>query len=118
MEGIEYMNDDPGMVDVLYAKVHMKDGSNRLQELVDRVLERFQASGLIVKEWNSVKLHATVMNTLFRKDPNAEGRYNLYTADGKYIFKERESFDGRNILKRFTVDSFGNYASCGQIDFS
>uniref|UniRef100_A0A8C9C1X0 Activating signal cointegrator 1 complex subunit 1 n=1 Tax=Phocoena sinus TaxID=42100 RepID=A0A8C9C1X0_PHOSS len=42
-----------------------------LQELVDRVLERFQASGLIVKEWNSVKLHATVMNTLFRKDPNA-----------------------------------------------
>uniref|UniRef100_F6Q2Y1 Activating signal cointegrator 1 complex subunit 1 n=1 Tax=Bos taurus TaxID=9913 RepID=F6Q2Y1_BOVIN len=137
MSGIEYMNDDPGMVDVLYAKVHMKDGSNRLQELVDRVLERFQASGLIVKEWNSVKLHATVMNTLFRKDPNAEGRYNLYTADGKYIFKERESFDGRNILKlfenfyfgtlklnsihisqRFTVDSFGNYASCGQIDFS
>ncbi|NP_001356028.1 activating signal cointegrator 1 complex subunit 1 isoform 8 [Homo sapiens] len=109
----------------------------KLQELVDRVLERFQASGLIVKEWNSVKLHATVMNTLFRKDPNAEGRYNLYTAEGKYIFKERESFDGRNILKlfenfyfgslklnsihisqRFTVDSFGNYASCGQIDFS
>uniref|UniRef100_A0A8I5N9W7 Activating signal cointegrator 1 complex subunit 1 n=2 Tax=Cercopithecinae TaxID=9528 RepID=A0A8I5N9W7_PAPAN len=109
----------------------------KLQELVDRVLERFQASGLIVKEWNSVKLHATVMNTLFRKDPNAEGRYNLYTADGKYIFKERESFDGRNILKlfenfyfgslklnsihisqRFTIDSFGNYASCGQIDFS
>lgn len=29
----------------------------------------------------------------------AEGRYNSYTADGKYIFKERESFDGRNILK-------------------
>ncbi|XP_029056900.1 activating signal cointegrator 1 complex subunit 1 isoform X4 [Monodon monoceros] len=99
MAGIEYMNDDPGMVDVLYAKVHMKDGSNRLQELVDRVLERFQASGLIVKEWNSVKLHATVMNTLFRKDPNAEGRYNLYTTDSKYVFKERESFDGRNILK-------------------
>ncbi|XDB65481.1 hypothetical protein ABFV05_019097 [Capra hircus] len=107
MAGIEYMNDDPGMVDVLYAKVHMKDGSNRLQELVDRVLERFQASGLIVKEWNSVKLHATVMNTLFRKDPNAEGRYNLYTADGKYIFKERESFDGRNILKLFENFSFG-----------
>ncbi|XP_062071335.1 activating signal cointegrator 1 complex subunit 1 isoform X2 [Lepus europaeus] len=106
MAGIEYMNDDPGMVDVLYAKVHMKDGSNRLQELVDRVLERFQASGLIVKEWNSVKLHATVMNTLFRKDPSAEGRYNLYTADGKYIFKERESFDGRNILKAFCLFDF------------
>lgn len=29
----------------------------------------------------------------------AEGRYNVHTPDGKYIFKERESFDGRNILK-------------------
>lgn len=45
---------------------------SRLQELVDRVLERFQALGLIVKDWNSVKLHATVMNTLFRKDPNGK----------------------------------------------
>ena len=27
---------------------------------------------MIVKEWNSVKLHATVMNTLFRKDPNGK----------------------------------------------
>ncbi|XP_075390901.1 activating signal cointegrator 1 complex subunit 1 isoform X2 [Tenrec ecaudatus] len=71
MAGIEYMNDDPAMVDVLYAKVHMKDGSNRLQELADRVLERFQSSGLIVKEWSPVKLHATVINTRFRKDPNA-----------------------------------------------
>ncbi|OBS68715.1 hypothetical protein A6R68_02739 [Neotoma lepida] len=128
MAGIEYMNDDPAAVFCLLLYPF-----HRLQELVDRVLERFQALGLTVKEWNSVKLHATVMNTLFRKDPNAEGRYNLYTPDGKYIFKERESFDGRNILKkfenfyfgslklnsihisqRFTVDSFGNYASCGQ----
>lgn len=29
VKGIEYMNDDPAMVDVLYAKVTMKDGSNR-----------------------------------------------------------------------------------------
>jgi len=27
--GIEYMNDDPAMVDVLYAKVNPKDGSDR-----------------------------------------------------------------------------------------
>lgn len=45
---------------------------SRLQELVDRVLERFQSLGLIVKEWTSVKLHATVMNTLLRKDPNGK----------------------------------------------
>lgn len=28
--GIEYMNDDPAMVDVLYAKVNVRDGSDRL----------------------------------------------------------------------------------------
>lgn len=27
--GVEYMNDDPAVMDVLYAKVHMKDGSGR-----------------------------------------------------------------------------------------
>lgn len=27
--GVEYMNDDPAMTDVLYAKVQMKDGSDR-----------------------------------------------------------------------------------------
>lgn len=36
------------------------------------MLERFQSLGLIVKEWTSVKLHATVMNTLLRKDPNGK----------------------------------------------
>ena len=29
VKGIEYMNDDPAMVDVLYAKVNMKDGSDK-----------------------------------------------------------------------------------------
>ena len=27
--GIEYMNDDPAMVDVLYAKVNVKDNSDK-----------------------------------------------------------------------------------------
>lgn len=27
--GVEYMNDDPAVMDVLYAKVRMKDGSDR-----------------------------------------------------------------------------------------
>ncbi|XP_066477793.1 activating signal cointegrator 1 complex subunit 1 isoform X2 [Tiliqua scincoides] len=132
--GIEYMNDDPAMIDVLYAKVHMKDGSNKLQQIADRLMDRFVTSGLMMKEWDRVKLHATVMNTVFRKDPNAE-ELNSKTA-GK-SFKERESFDGRNILKffenfyfgeakldsiylsqRFSTDSSGYYATSGQLTFS
>ncbi|XP_053928159.1 activating signal cointegrator 1 complex subunit 1 isoform X2 [Cuculus canorus] len=95
--GVEYMNDDPAMTDVLYAKVHMKDGSDKLQVIADQLVERFVASGLMLKEWDRVKLHATVMNTLFRKDPGAEERNNTVT--GKSSFKERESFNGQNILK-------------------
>ncbi|XP_009288835.1 activating signal cointegrator 1 complex subunit 1 isoform X1 [Aptenodytes patagonicus] len=133
--GVEYMNDDPAMTDVLYAKVHMKDGSDRLQVIADQLVERFVASGLMLKEWDRVKLHATVMNTLFRKDPSAEERNNTMT--GKSSFKERESFNGRNILKlfenfyfgeaqldsvrlsqRFSSDASGYYATSGQLTFS
>ncbi|XP_042673650.1 activating signal cointegrator 1 complex subunit 1 isoform X2 [Centrocercus urophasianus] len=104
--GVEYMNDDPAMMDVLYAKVHMKDGSDKLQMIADQLVERFVASGLMLREWDRVKLHATVMNTLFRKDPSgAEERSNTVT--GKSSFKERESFNGRNILKLFENFSFG-----------
>ncbi|NXP37949.1 ASCC1 protein, partial [Leiothrix lutea] len=129
--GVEYMNDDPAMTDVLYAKVHMKDGSDRLQMVADQLVERFVASGLMLKEWDRVKLHATVMNTLFRKDPTEE-RNNTMT--GKSSFKERESFNGQNILKlfenfyfgevqldsvrlsqRFSSDASGYYATSGQL---
>ncbi|NXY08543.1 ASCC1 protein, partial [Pteruthius melanotis] len=132
--GVEYMNDDPTMTDVLYAKVHMKDGSDRLQMVADQLVERFVASGLMLKEWDKVKLHATVMNTLFRKDPTEEQNN---TMTGKSSFKERESFNGQNILKlfknfyfgevqlnsvrlsqRFSSDASGYYATSGQLCFS
>ncbi|KAM9326479.1 activating signal cointegrator 1 complex subunit 1 [Gastrophryne carolinensis] len=132
VSGIEYMNDDPAMVDILYAKVEMKDGSERLQLIVDRLMQRFVSSGLMLKEWDRVKLHATVMNTLFRKDPLAEER--IPVASGRPGQRERESFDGRNILKlfekfyfgeldldivhlsqRFSSDSSGYYTSSGQV---
>ncbi|NWI60990.1 ASCC1 protein, partial [Calyptomena viridis] len=134
LAGVEYMNDDPAMTDVLYAKVHMKDGSDRLQVIADQLVERFVASGLMLKEWDRVKLHATVMNTLFRKDPTEEGNN---TMAGKSSFRERESFNGRNILKlfenfwfgevqldsvrlsqRFSSDASGYYATSGQLSFS
>ncbi|NXK67717.1 ASCC1 protein, partial [Sylvietta virens] len=132
--GVEYMNDDPAMTDVLYAKVRMKDGSDRLQMVADQLVEQFVASGLMLKEWDRVKLHATVMNTLFRKDPTEEANN---TMTRKSSFKERESFNGQNILKlfenfyfgqvqldsvrlsqRFSSDASGYYATSGQLCFS
>ncbi|XP_060796158.1 activating signal cointegrator 1 complex subunit 1 isoform X3 [Neoarius graeffei] len=70
VKGIEYMNDDPSMVDVLYAKVCVQDESDKLQQIANRLVECFVAAGLMNKEWDRVKLHATIMNTLFRNDPS------------------------------------------------
>ncbi|XP_051795013.1 activating signal cointegrator 1 complex subunit 1 isoform X1 [Acanthochromis polyacanthus] len=131
--GIEYMNDDPAMVDVLYAKVNIKDRSDKLQVIADRLVEHFVSTGLMTREWDRVKLHGTVMNTLFRKDSTVEDTGGT----GRQATSEREAFDARNILKKFgaycfggfelntvllsqrySTDSTGYYSSAGSINFS
>lgn len=103
--GIEYMNDDPAMVDVLYAKVNVKDNSDKLQMIADRLVEHFVSAGLMVREWDRVKLHGTVMNTLFRKDSTVEDT----GGPGRQTISEREAFDARNILKVFRAHDFGEF---------
>lgn len=41
--------------------------------MADQLVEHFVSEGLMVREWDRVKLHGTVMNTLFRKD--LSGKY-------------------------------------------
>ncbi|CAJ1080289.1 activating signal cointegrator 1 complex subunit 1 [Xyrichtys novacula] len=103
--GIEYMNDDPAMVDVLYAKVKSKDESNKLQVIADRLVEHFVSVGLMIREWDRVKLHGTVMNTLFRRDSTVED----VGGTGRQTVNEREAFDARNILKKFGTYHFGDF---------
>ena len=67
----------------------------RLQALVDRLVDKFSASGLMQKEFERVKLHVTVMNTLFRKDPADTESPRA----GRGQRKTRESFDARGVLK-------------------
>ncbi|XP_037133284.1 activating signal cointegrator 1 complex subunit 1 [Syngnathus acus] len=131
--GIEYMNDDPAMVDVLYAKVNVTDGSDKLQVIADHLVEYFVSVGQMTQEWDRVKLHATVINTLFRKDTTVEEA----SGSGRHGKNEREAFDARNILKtfgayhfgeldlntvslsqRYSADCMGYYASAESISFS
>ncbi|XP_026171800.1 activating signal cointegrator 1 complex subunit 1 [Mastacembelus armatus] len=105
VSGIEYMNDDPAMVDVLYAKVSVKDRSNKLQVIADQLVEHFVSAGLMVREWDRVKLHGTVMNTLFRKDSTVED----LGGQGRQTMNEREAFNARNILKNFGAYCFGEF---------
>lgn len=48
---------------------------SRLQVIADRLVEYFVSVGQMAREWDRVKLHGTVMNTLFRKDTTGEDNF-------------------------------------------
>ncbi|XP_074657827.1 activating signal cointegrator 1 complex subunit 1-like [Tubulanus polymorphus] len=110
VNGLEYMNDDPNEVDVLYAKVEIADGSDRLQMLTDRIVDSFVTAGLVQREFDRLKLHATVMNTLFRKDPSGASSVRVEK-------KPRESFDASNVLRLFGDYDF-NMLKIGEVHLS
>ncbi|KAL8595369.1 hypothetical protein ACOMHN_024068 [Nucella lapillus] len=105
IRGLEYMNDDPGAVDVLYAKVAPGPEADRLQMLSDRLVDRFVSRGLMQRQYERVKLHLTVMNTLFRKDSSGTAAPRLQSMRG--AAKERESFNAASILQKFEEFEFG-----------
>ena len=69
----------------------------RLQCLVDDLTSKFIAANLMLKQYDRVKLHATVMNTLFRKEPDQPS--SQQDANRQKHAKDRESFDARNVLQ-------------------
>ncbi|XP_029648191.2 activating signal cointegrator 1 complex subunit 1 isoform X1 [Octopus sinensis] len=101
--GLEYMNDDPGAVDVLYIKVIQPENSERLEVLCNQLVEKFTVAGLMQKDYDRVKLHATIMNTLFRSDPSGVARVQSNRG------APRKSFDAKQILKKFGNFDFGSY---------
>ncbi|XP_064640403.1 activating signal cointegrator 1 complex subunit 1-like isoform X2 [Lineus longissimus] len=115
IQGLEYMNDDPNAVDVLYAKVELEDESDRLQILCDRLVDKFVSSGLMHRDSDRVKIHVTVMNTMFRKDPS--GAVIQAKSGQRGATKERVSFDASNVLRLFGNYSFGQLV-IGQLHLS
>uniref|UniRef100_A0A023FZE5 K Homology domain-containing protein n=1 Tax=Amblyomma parvum TaxID=251391 RepID=A0A023FZE5_AMBPA len=116
VHGLEIMNDDPGEVDVLYAKVSAfnREGPSRssekckLQQLADGVAQRFLESGLMLRQQDRgrgpehVKLHMTLMNTRLREQRFATENTSLPPAR-----KPRNSFDATGIMKRNRDFAFG-----------
>lgn len=100
MKGIEYMNDDPNEVDVLYGQVHSLSWGLSLQTIVDSLVDQFVNAGVVSRQHERVKLHVTLMNTLFRQEKE-EG-----ITDNR-VGKERESFAAKQILEEFKDYSFG-----------
>ena len=89
IEGIEIMNDDPEAVHVLYAKCH--DPSGRVQKVADLMVDSFVSSGLMQRQYDHVKLHATLMNTLFTAVDDEERTRQTFNA--KTILEVRFPFN-------------------------
>ncbi|EDV58170.1 activating signal cointegrator 1 complex subunit 1 [Drosophila erecta] len=90
VKGLEIMNDDPSSTSVLYARIECPD----LQKFADNCLAHFQTTGLCAThhiERKSIKLHMTVMNKRYANE----------------AMKSGNSFDAREILKRFGDFDFG-----------
>lgn len=101
LQGLELMNDDPGEVDVLY--IGVQDRAGILQEIVERMVDRFVGSGLMRREYSRVKLHCTLLNTLFRRDTGEPGD----TSSSSHQGQDRESFDARPLIQGWGDLSLG-----------
>ena len=108
LKGLEFMNDDPSFVDVLYAKIQLVDKTNlnRLQNFLDRLNEELLNTGLMKQKFERIKLHVTLMNSLLRKDDTGILEAQK-TSRGRVKNQERESFDAKKIIRLFGQFDFG-----------
>ncbi|XP_012256906.2 activating signal cointegrator 1 complex subunit 1 isoform X1 [Athalia rosae] len=96
IRGVDYMNDDPANVAVLYGKVH--SNNDVLQSIANEIVNYFVEIGLAKLEiQKKVKLHMTLMNTKFKNDENQASS------------KRRDKFDARNILEAHKDTKFGEF---------
>jgi activating signal cointegrator complex subunit 1 len=101
MKGVDIMNDDPLAVDVLYGKVE----SEELQQIANGIADYFVERGFIQQSHENVKLHVTLINSLFLSNDDAIEKYPSPTQEQR---SERITFDASKILKEFKDFHFGS----------
>ena len=91
------MNDDPSEVDVIYGQVHCDE----LQIIAETIVNQFVDTGLMPRQFDRVKLHITLLNSIFRKNDD-----DYCDETDKSI--KRETMDARPILQKFGDYDFAN----------
>lgn len=97
LSGLNYMNDDPSCIDVLYGVVI----SDNLQEISNAVAQYFSFRGYSQLKHDHVKLHVTLINSLFRDNDDAIEKEESQGRD------KRLTFDATKILKKYKDYYFG-----------
>ncbi|KAF5305208.1 hypothetical protein FQA39_LY09296 [Lamprigera yunnana] len=126
MHGIEIMNDDPTNVDVLYGKIKIEPlkYNDLLQKMADGIYNYFTNKGLVRQQFDHVKLHATLINSLFRKveKQNQNEKVNRKTFDASLILKKYKNYNfgeaNLNFIHlsiRFTKSEYSYYDALSTI---
>ncbi|XP_054707295.1 activating signal cointegrator 1 complex subunit 1-like isoform X2 [Uloborus diversus] len=125
VKGIEYMNDDPAEVDVLYAKVEEVDDDSCLQIVANMLMNSFTDNDLSKKQYDQVKLHITLMNTSFRSKGAADESRQRITFDARPILEKYEDYDfGQMVLSevhisiRYSTGADGYYMPNNKISLN
>ncbi|RZF44333.1 hypothetical protein LSTR_LSTR006883 [Laodelphax striatellus] len=93
ISGVDVLNNDPKKARVVFGKVDRSD-HELWQTLCDSVVDYFTKAGIIQKEYDQVKMHITLMNTIFRRKSSVkEVRKNRRPIDVSSIIKEYENYD-------------------------
>lgn len=117
VKGVDYMSDNPTEMDVLFAKVDFDGaGAGGLQEVADYVALQFVDAGLLEHSGrNHVKLHATIINTKWRRGSvgSSAGGGGGGGGGGRAppgFRAKRIPFDGSKLLTKFARFNFGSAA--------
>lgn len=98
--GLEYMNDDPTKVNVLYAVAQ----SERLQEVADEIAKGMKEAGFSRQHEDAVKIHLTLMNTVFAWEKGKK----IYMDVTKLMEKYGDYSFGRLIVTEVHISSLND----------
>eukprot|EP00755_Sulcionema_specki_P028116 Sspe_Gene.89205::Locus_61024_Transcript_1_1_Confidence_1.000_Length_1355::g.89205::m.89205/K18666/ASCC1; activating signal cointegrator complex subunit 1 len=113
LKDLQYMNDDPRQVNVLYLKV--KGCEEKILSLVDHVSTQFVLAGLCTSKdiEHNEKLHATIMNSKWRKTGD-DSRQERVPFDIMDIMDELEHVDlGTHKLRTIEISTMGEVGENG-----
>jgi len=95
----------------------MQKGSKHSNENLNlfQIVDKFVESGLMNRQYDRVKLHLTLMNSLFRKEENGIADNESRSRPDKSGPKpdHRETFDARPIFTKFGDRKFGRVQVAG-----
>jgi activating signal cointegrator complex subunit 1 len=124
LKGLQCMKGSFAKARVLYTPVEEIGNEARLLRACQVIIDAYVEAGLVLENdaKQTLKLHATVMNSRHRK--RSKWKRNVESFDARSIFKQYGSEDWGQYLireahfsKRFSFDENGYYQCCASIPF-